>query len=201
MDARSIMLQLDVANKHAKDSPEAQRLLRMAHSMAEFSRAEVEHAVWDLQSPLLDNADLGTALTHVASLIGTGTPRVTVEILGARRPLPSAVEHHLLRIGQEAITNAIKHAQARTVHLTLNYSGAAVQLSAQDDGIGFVPEAVLKGNGMGHFGLHGLRSRAGKIDAQLSISSQPGQGTNITVTLKSPVENSHKPAEDENSHS
>lgn len=184
----AIILQLDVANKHADDSPEARRLLRMARRMAEFSRAEVEHAVWDLQSPLLHNADLGTALTHVASLISTGSPQVTVAVRGQAQPLPSAIEHHLLRIGQEAITNAIKHAQAQSVHLSLSYADTEIQLSAQDDGIGFIPETVLKGNGTGHFGLHGIRARARKIGARFLISSQPGKGTNITVTLALPLE-------------
>lgn len=190
----AIILQLDVAGKHSQDSPETRRLLLMARRMAEFSRAEVEHAVWDLQSPLLSNADLGTALSHVASLISPGTPQVTVSIDGTRRPLPSAVEHHLLRIGQEAITNAIKHAQAQNVHLTLSYSAADVQLTAQDDGTGFAPDAVLEGTGTGHFGLHGIRSRARKIAAHFSISSQPGQGTILKVQLPIPAENPPAPA-------
>ena len=91
--------------------------------------------------------------------------------------------------------------KARNVRLTLNYSSREIQLSAQDDGIGFVPETVLTGNGTGHFGLHGIRSRARKIDAKLSISSQPGKGTEITATLPLPSENSATPTDDKKSPS
>jgi signal transduction histidine kinase len=140
--------------------------------------------VWDLQSPLLDNADLGTALTHVASEISSSdSRRVTVKMVGRVRALPSAVEHHLLRIGQEAITNAVKHAQSKTIRVTLNYSETELRLSVTDDGRGFVPEAVLKGGDGGHFGLQGIRVRARKIGGKLAISSQPLLGTTIAVTV------------------
>jgi signal transduction histidine kinase len=150
--------------------------------MADFSRGEIEHAVWDLQSPLLANADLGTALTHVAGLISPGTPQVTVDIVGTRRSLPSNVEHHLLRIGQEAITNAVRHARAKNVRVTLDYNGPDLRLSVKDDGGGFV-DAANPGTQGGHFGLHGIRMRARKIQARLDISSRIGEGTTLVVQL------------------
>jgi signal transduction histidine kinase len=156
----------------------------MARRMAGFSRAEVEHAVWDLQSPLLDNADLGTALMHIAGEISSGdSQKVIVNITGRVQPLPSTVEHHLLRIGQEAITNAVKHAQPKTIQVTLDYSDKELRLSVKDDGNGFVPDAPLKGGNTGHFGLKGIRSRARKINGNLSITSQPGQGATVAVSV------------------
>lgn len=179
----AIMLQLDAANRQADLSPEARKFISMARNMAEFSRAEVQHAVWDLQSPLLAKADLGTALKHVASQISSGAPEVSVEIVGSSRPLPSSQEHHLLRIAQEAITNAVKHAQARNIQVTLDYSGPGFKLSIADDGVGFVPGAIRAGEQREHFGLHGIRARARKIDAQLDVASQIGKGTVITVQM------------------
>jgi signal transduction histidine kinase len=86
--------------------------------------------------------------------------------------LPSNVEHHLLRIGQEAITNAVKHSQAKSIKVTLDYTGPDLILSVKDDGGGFSPEAVKQITQSGHFGLHGIRARANQIEAQLDISSQ-----------------------------
>jgi signal transduction histidine kinase len=187
----AIMLQLDAANKHSSQSPEIRRHVQMARGMAEFSRAEVQHAVWDMQSPLLDNEDLGTALKHLAGQLGTGSPKVSVAVIGSPRPLPSSHEHHLLRIAQEAITNAMKHAQAGNIQVALDYSGSDLMLGITDDGVGFVPGDVKAQGQNGRFGLHGLRARAKKIAAQLEIASQPGKGTTISVRMNL----NHEPTE------
>ena len=150
--------------------------------VAGFSRTEVQHAVWDLQSPLLQNADLSTALRRIAGEISAGDqPLVTVEITGQSRPLASAVEHHLLRIGQEAITNAVKHAHPKKIQVQLDYGVASVTLSVRDDGQGFEPKTVVAGGD--HFGLQGLQTRARKLNATFKISSEPGHGTRIELVM------------------
>jgi signal transduction histidine kinase len=111
-----------------------------------------------------------------------------VETIGQTCQFPSSVNHHLLRIGQEAITNAVKHAKARTVRVTLDYSDSEFRLSVEDDGVGFDPETVLQGSRSGHFGLHGIRARARKIQAAATISSRPGEGATIAVRMTSPAE-------------
>ncbi len=178
----AIMMQTDAAAKQMHQPEEVSRFLAVIKNMAGFSRAEVQHAVWDMQSPLLENADLGTALHRIAREISAGDlPRVSVQICGPACALPSTVEHHLLRIGQEAITNAVKHGQPKTIQLTLNYGTKGVTLTVHDDGCGFYPNMVAVGNG--HFGLQGLRTRARKINASLTISSKPNQGATIEVVL------------------
>jgi signal transduction histidine kinase len=188
----AILMQMDAATKVIHQPDKVAHYLDMTRNMAAFSRAEVQHAVWDLQSPLLENADLATALRRVAGEISAGdTPRVTVDISGPMRPLPSTMEHHLLRIGQEAITNAVKHAQPKTIRVALDYDADRVSLAIHDDGCGFNPQAVTVGSSS-HFGLQGLRTRARKLDASLTISSKPGEGTNIKVVV--PLEASGSPA-------
>jgi signal transduction histidine kinase len=181
----AIMMQLDAAKKHADESSDVRRIISLARNMAEFSRAEVQHAVWDMQSPLLANADLDTALKQVADQICSGASEVKVEILGQPgRPLSSSCEHHLLRIAQEAMTNAVKHAQAQSIKVVLDYSECRLKLAISDDGVGFDPAAVRQFEQNGHFGLHGMQARVKKINAQLEIASQPGKGTVITVQMK-----------------
>lgn len=108
--------------------------------------------------------------------------RVTVEVSGSALPLPPAAEHHLLRIGQEALNNALKYAEAKTIQVGLSYSEQSVRLSVRDDGRGFVPETVLSG-AAGHLGLQSLRSRARKIGGHLTLTSAPGQGTTIEISV------------------
>lgn len=178
----AIVMQMEAAAKLADKPEEMSRYLLMAKNMASFSRTEVQHAVWDLQSPLLENADLPMALRRVAHEISAGdTPRVTVEIFGVPCPLPSAAEHHLLRIAQEAITNAVKHGNPRSISLRLEYAADAVRLTICDDGAGFVPEEVSTERG--HFGLQGMRARAIKIGATFSLMSHPGRGTHVEIVL------------------
>lgn len=180
----AIMLQLDTVKKMWHKPEEARRYLAMARNMIGFSHAEVRHAVWDLKSSLLENADLETALQRLAAELNAGDSRlVTVTITGPPRRLPPAVEHHLLRICQEAMMNAIKHAQAVSIRVTLDYQGDCVRLSVKDDGAGFIPEQVFDIAKEGHFGLQGIQARAQKMGAELQIASQPGQGALVAVTL------------------
>jgi signal transduction histidine kinase len=178
----AIMLQLDAAKQFVNQPEEVDRFLTLAKNMAGFSRTEVHHVVWGMQSPLLENADLPAALRRVAREISVGdTPLVTVEVSGPVRPLPSSIEHHLLRIGQEAITNAVKHARPKIIRLRLGYEPDGIALAIEDDGCGFDPDVVPPGNG--HFGLQGIRNRGRKMNARLEIGSQPGRGTRIVVTI------------------
>lgn len=101
---------------------------------------------------------------------------------GTSWPLPGPVEHNLLRIAQEAITNALKHADPGTIAIALSYNPEAVSLRIQDDGCGFEANGPAAAK-LGHFGLIGVRERARKMGAQLDLTSRPGQGTTIKVTV------------------
>jgi signal transduction histidine kinase len=178
----AIVMQMEAAAKVVDQPEEIRRYLATVKGMAGFSRAEVQHAVWDMQSPLLQNADLETALRRVAHDISAGdSPRVTVTTTGSVRPLAPVAEHHLLRIAQEAITNAVKHAGPKNINLSLHYTATELKMSVQDDGAGFCPETV-SGN-REHFGLQGMRSRARKINADCRISSAPGAGTLVELAV------------------
>jgi signal transduction histidine kinase len=179
-----IMMQLDgVDSKLGADSSGARQYLEMARNMVRFSREEVRHSLWNLESDLLAKGDLGAALTEIArQMSASDRVRVSIEVAGTPIQLPPATEHHLLRICQEALNNALKHAQARTIQITLNYSAQSVQLSVTDDGCGFAPDLVLTGTGM-HLGLRNLRTRARKIKGRLEVNSQPSKGTVIEVRV------------------
>ncbi len=175
------ILHLDTTLTHPSLIPEVQAQLHVMRSMLAYSYEEVQQAVWNLESPLLQNSTLGDALRKIADYIGSGAIAIKV-IAGAEpAPLGLAIQHHLLRIAQEAITNAVKHADASHIVVTLQSDSHAVIVSVTDDGKGFDPAAC---SALGrHFGLRGLRSRAKTIKAHLQIASSPGAGTTVQVTV------------------
>jgi signal transduction histidine kinase len=90
------------------------------------------------------------------------------------------VENNLLRIGTEAMTNAVKHAAARSVAVRLVFGTDEILLEVRDDGKGFDASRSTT-LAAGHFGWLGIRERAERIGAKLQIESQPGRGTRVVV--------------------
>jgi signal transduction histidine kinase len=100
---------------------------------------------------------------------------------GQARPLPDEVKGDLFRIAQEAIHNAVKHANAGRIDVKLHYGSATAALTVADDGCGFDQNDIV-GAADGHFGLVGMRERASRV-GEFSLTSQPGQGTTIEVRV------------------
>ena len=90
--------------------------------------------------------------------------------------------HNLLRIAQEATTNAFRHAKASRIAIRLEYGAENVTLEISDDGCGFSPDEVLQDRS-GHLGLRGIRTRAKKLRASLAIESAQDKGTSIRVAV------------------
>jgi signal transduction histidine kinase len=180
-----LILQLDATLKLPAVTHEVRSRLNVARNMVSFTRHEVQHAIWDMESPLLEGTELGEALRKIATLIGSGASRIEISVSGSAVPLPSAIQHHLLRIAQEAITNAVRHAGATTIVVRLEYRARAVFLSVTDDGVGFEANDVLE-NSAGHFGLRGLRGRSAKVGGELRIESSRAKGTLIEILVALP---------------
>ncbi len=93
------------------------------------------------------------------------------------------MESHLLRIGQEATGNAVRHGEAKSIQLRLRYEQDSLRLIVEDDGKGFELDAAALGQ-TGHFGLLGMQERAEKIGGELTMVTAPGRGTKIEVVLR-----------------
>ena len=91
--------------------------------------------------------------------------------------LPAEVQVAIYRMCQEALNNVAKHAEAGSVDISLEDTGTGIELSIHDDGRGFDPEQTASG----HYGLSMMRERAEAVGADLSVKSQPGQGTEVTI--------------------
>lgn len=180
-----ISLQLDAVAGTVQSSPAAARQsLAVARQMLRYSLEETRRSVMDLRSQALESHDLPAALSTLAQQMTLGTAiAADVRVEGPRRRLDAAVEHHLLRIGLEAVTNAVKHSGAKRVDILVKFSAADVELRVADDGCGVKQEeGELDG---GHFGLQGMRERANKIGAVLELDSRAGSGTRLSVSVPS----------------
>jgi signal transduction histidine kinase len=179
-----ITMQLDLANDCFQGAPRiAQEALETARSMSRRSMVEARRSVWDLRCHLLERGDLVSALRQIVEpLAPEGKTRVKVEVAveGEVVRLAGPIEMNLLRIGQEAVCNAIKHGGAGEVVIELCYAPAAVRLSIRDNGSGFAAEQPAA---TGHFGLLDMRERAQSLGSVLQVVSEPGLGTEITVEV------------------
>ena len=110
-------------------------------------------------------------------LTAQGDARLELAVERPAQGLPAYVEYSLLRIAQEAIINAVKHAGARTIEVTLQMLPEGLRIAVGDDGSGFVPGEVEAD----HFGMMGMQERAKEIGAELRVTSSPKMGTTIVV--------------------
>jgi signal transduction histidine kinase len=95
------------------------------------------------------------------------------------------MEQHLLRIAQEAVTNALKHAGATRIAIKLHLEARNLRLRIGDNGRGFNAQDVFSSRA-GHFGLIGMRERAQRLGGELRLASNPGEGTEVEVTVPLP---------------
>lgn len=179
----AIVIQLETTAKQPSCPDEVRSDLLLARNMAVFSRNEVQHALWGLQSPLLEDSELPVALQKLLGQIAPEELLAAFTVSGEHRRLPSATEHHLLRIVQEAVNNTVKHAAARTVRVSLHYEPGRIVLEVADDGRGFEPARSIE---PGCFGLRSLRNRAAKIGGAIRIESAPERGTIVRLELPLP---------------
>ena len=144
--------------------------------------AEMRTLIFELRPRGLETDGLEQALrNHAAAVSGRTGLTVQVETsLPARLPLDT--EEALYRIGQEALHNVVKHANAHTAEIRLAQPGDAVELSVEDDGDGFDP-ALVSGTKLG---LIAMRQRAERLGGSVAIESKPGAGTRVEVRV--PVE-------------
>ena len=193
-DLLGITMQLNATEKLLTQPDRARQSLQLAAAMVRRSQAETHRAVWDLREgrsqdglvPALREAVAAVAPVRADEGQGNGDaaagPRVAVELVGEPRELPPQVENHVLRVAVEAVTNALKHAAANRIDVELIFAEGLVALRVGDDGRGFDAER-LPPPSSGHFGLFGMRERAEKLNAALTIRSRPGGGTEIRLDV------------------
>ena len=131
----------------------------------------------ELRPSILTDTDLGDLLRQLGSAF-TGRTNIPVTVtVDGQGNLPTEVQVTFYRVCQEGLNNVAKHTEASQVEIDLRYDPGAVELRLSDDGCGFDPAHIAPGRS----GLSMMRERAQAVGAVLSIASQPGQGTEVTV--------------------
>lgn len=155
--------------------------LEVVQRLAQTALIELRAAIFELRPEALAQNGLTVALERHADVLRAQHELQINLHLGAEPDLPLAVKEALYRIAQEAANNAVRHAGAQCVTLSLANDGSGATLEISDDGAGFDPAQPHPG----HLGLHTMRERAEQVGAQLELESAPGQGTRVRVRVKS----------------
>jgi signal transduction histidine kinase len=177
-----ITMQLDLAVDCFQQAPGVtKQALETARNMSRHSMVEARRSVWDLRCQLLERGDLISALTQtICPLASRDDVKVNVHVSGTPVRLAASIEMNLLRIGQEAVSNAVKHGGAHIIGADLKYGVNKVRLCVSDDGQGFRPQESAVS---GHFGLLDMRERAQSMGCHLQVESAPGCGTRVSVEV------------------
>jgi signal transduction histidine kinase/ligand-binding sensor domain-containing protein len=154
------------------------QLLALRREVEEHMR-EARQAILNLRSPLLETSDLAGALTEIGRR--TIAPPTRFEISADQITTTEASERELLRIGQEAITNAARHAGAAHIRVDLRQDADVVRLRVADDGRGF-DVAAMTGPGSDRYGLLGMHERAARLGGRLTITSD-ASGTVVEANV------------------
>lgn len=177
-----IVIQLEAAKEVLATAPDtAQSHIVRAAALARDSLMEARRSVRALRPQALDHQDLPTALEHLAVQLSASTQiPISFALHGTPCSLPAEFAANLLRISQEAIINAWKHAQPQTITLDLNFTPHEVQLRVHDNGRGFDTHNSPAGSG---FGLTSMRERAERLGGHFMLTSTLGQGTEVAISI------------------
>lgn len=178
-----IALQLGVVLPQVRTAPEAAAAsLERIVDLAVATSREARQAVWDIRPVALGDDDFPRAVEATArQLAADGGLAARVSVVGRVRSLAAPHQAVVLRIVREAVTNAVRHAEARSIRVQLSYGAARLHVTVADDGRGFVVQQDFRSYG-GHWGLLGMQERANGLGGVLDVRSSP-HGTTVRLVL------------------
>jgi signal transduction histidine kinase len=180
-------LQLGLSHIEASGpTPEVQDKAASLRRLALEAMHIIRNLALDLRPSALDELGLPEALRYVTETFAGRTGiRAKLEVSGSPRRLSAETEVTLFRIVQEALTNVAKHAQANLVTVKLAFDNPRVELTIEDDGVGFDVERALGAERRKSLGLIGMQERCQLIGSRLQIRSRPGKGTRLVISVPS----------------
>lgn len=180
----SIIMNLENAAPLLEDG-EGKRYVNLAIRTARTSVAQARDVVNDLRpGPLVQASSLPDAIQRVAARWAQESDTaVDVAITGTPIALSTHMDIALLRAAQEALSNVRKHADAKNVKITLSYMADAVVLDVQDDGLGIDLKEGDVTAVRGGYGLTAMQERLARIKGEMTIESEPGEGTTLAVLI------------------
>jgi signal transduction histidine kinase/ligand-binding sensor domain-containing protein len=181
-----LSLQLSGLAKTVSGPEYVKERLQDLRRQADGCLREARQSIWDIRSPQSEVIDLAVELAESGKQLVAGkATRFDLVTEGDPPPLSGEVRQQLLRIGREAIGNAVQHARASRIEVMLIFKPHYICLMVTDDGCGF---DLSQGERLpGHFGLSTMRERAARLHGSLKISSNSGEGTSIEVIVPSAI--------------
>jgi signal transduction histidine kinase len=183
-DLTAIAFQMEAAHTLREQRPaQAAEHARLARELLDRSQEDLRRAVWSLRNGVLEGNTFEAALQELVRRTRARTGidcTCDVESDGTR--IRELEANHLLMLAQEALNNALKHASPTRITVRAEIRRGGHQLTFSDDGCGFTPE-FAPGPQEGHFGLLGMRERTHALSGTFTLTSSPGQGTHITISL------------------
>jgi PAS domain S-box-containing protein len=185
-----ININLGIIRNELLRAPASDALSRLEDSMrlVDETMDHVRNVIADLRPAVLDDYGLAAALRWSCEQLETRTGlHIEMENSSEFPRLEAAVEVAVYRIVQEALTNVVRHARAKTVRIELRRAATGTQIVVRDDGVGFVPAKLFSDSFPNTWGLATMRERAEGIGAQWRLRSAPGQGTEIVIDFSPPA--------------
>jgi signal transduction histidine kinase/ligand-binding sensor domain-containing protein len=182
---QGLMLRLQVVSSLLTQgkTERAQEELELSLQRADQAIAEGRDTVRDLRLSATTTNELAQALTALGNeLAAEGTAAFRLVVEGPTLDLHPVVRDEVYRIVREALRNAFTHAKARHIEAEITYGARVFRVRIRDDGAG-IAAAVLEAGRPGHYGLPGMRERAGQIGAKLNIWSGDRAGTEVELSI------------------
>jgi len=177
-----LRFELDFMARHGGQTPEAvQREIERLSRVVNRASADVRSMIFGLRSSVSAEGIVGSLRAYLSDLRGLGGPEIVFEARGEVR-LPAGVEAEIFRITQEAVSNALRHASATEVRVTLVAGASVLRLIVDDDGVGMRGRRSVTARG--GVGLEAMRERTEAIGGALDLQERPGGGTRVTLEYK-----------------
>jgi two-component system nitrate/nitrite sensor histidine kinase NarX len=160
-----------------RDQAEARRSLEDLRRLTHGAMAEMRALLAELRPSTLIDSSLSDLLRQLGSAFSGRTNIPAAINITADFFLPAEAQVTFYRIGQESLSNIAKHAKASQVEINLEQEDAVIEMRIRDNGLGFDPQEIFTS----HYGLAMMRERAEAAGALLTITSQPGHGTEVTL--------------------
>ena len=181
-----IRFQLGACRKNGRlDGDDTDEHLAVARKMVDLAAQELRESVWGLRTAPMEGQSFMESLSAIVKHLGRGhAERIECRSTGTPFVVRNFVAGNLLLCAQEAVNNALQHAGAKSIEVTVDFDAAfgIVKLCVRDDGTGFAPGDEV-GPEQGHFGLTGMRERIERLGGTFTLDTAPGRGTSIRAQV------------------
>ena len=179
----SAALHIDAAERHSGASREKTlRHLKIAAKTLLSCREELHNCIWDLRSQTLDDSHIDNAIRRVLA-VSLGDINLSIRFNVPRQKLSDSTVHLILKTIRELATNAVRHGKATAIKIAGSLDNDYLRFSVADNGTGFDVDS-RPGVAEGHFGLQGAAERARRFGGEMSVSSSPGNGARVMISLR-----------------